>query len=92
MTEWTTILRDFGWPALIALLAIWANVRVARWAGPRIDDLIQVHKNFLAAIDAKVDGIRAEGIRADNRLSELTAKLSDLTDKVGALLEEVRRR
>lgn len=60
MNEWFQLVDRFG-VSLSVLVALWIAIRaVAKWLGPRIDDLIGTHKDMVTSIKEDQSAIRSD--------------------------------
>lgn len=89
MNEWTRIVQSLGVPVAVMLGMAYALARVARWGAPRLDDLAEAHKLFLAQTVTNQQSMRGLLEQNHERLEEVHAGVGQIDHKVDQVLVQV---
>lgn len=86
---WTTLLRDFGYPAIFVLGTAFAWLAMIRWAKPHAEGMIEDHRKLVQATTESVRSNEIAQQKTSLELDKLAVAVRQLADSQGQTFREL---
>jgi hypothetical protein len=84
VSSWGSILRDFGYPAVVFFGTIYALSRLAKWAKPHAEGVVADHRALVQQTTESVKAMELATVKTQGELQVLTNLIRELASSTGA--------